>query len=74
LYLPVDKRIDYALTGGHTVHPLDCTKSSSLTLYDQCLFRLRQRCCGSHSSIAISQEFLNHVVLFIGGHMADVMA
>jgi hypothetical protein len=35
---------------------------------------LRRHCCGSHSSIAIGQEFLNHVILFIAGHMADVIA
>jgi hypothetical protein len=35
---------------------------------------LCQCCCGSLSSIVISQEFFNHVILFIGGHVADVIA
>jgi hypothetical protein len=76
LYLPVDKHIDYASTAGAYCSPAGLYKIllSDLTLYDHCLFLLRRRCCGSHSSIAIGQEFLDYVVLFIGGHMADVIA
>jgi hypothetical protein len=72
----VDMCIDYASTAGAYCSPTapDKILLTDLTLYDRCLFRLRRRCCGSHSSIAIGQEFLNHVILFIAGHMADVIA
>jgi hypothetical protein len=51
------------------------TKSFSLTSHSMivassdCI-----HCCGSHSSIAICEGSFDHVILFVSGHVADVVA
>jgi hypothetical protein len=71
-YLPLDMKNNY---NSHTIHPLDLTKSTSDPLRSLTVTSdvgEASQCCYDH--IAICHHLLDELILFVNGHMMDVIA